>query len=288
MGSLRWRCGEHVLGLGERTLVMGILNVTPDSFSDGGRFLDAEPAVEHAVRLAREGADIVDVGGESTRPGADEVPVDEELRRVVPVIERLVGELPELVVSVDTRKAEVARAAISAGASIVNDVAAGRDPAMLSSVAGSDAGYVAMHMLGEPGTMQRDPHYDDIVEQVRGFLANRVADAETAGIDRERVCVDPGIGFGKTLEHNLVLMRDLDRIVDLGLPVLVGASRKRFIGMLTGVEDPSDRLEGTAAAVAWAVGAGAHIVRVHDVGRIVRVVRVVDAIRAGTAPQEGS
>lgn len=281
MASLRWRCGDRAFELGERTLVMGICNVTPDSFSDGGRFLDPGAAVEQGLRMAAEGADIVDVGGESTRPGSEEVPVGEERRRVLPVVERLVAQLPGVAISIDTRKAEVARAAIDAGATIVNDVAAGRDPRMLPAVAATGAGYVAMHMLGEPTTMQADPRYDDVVREVRGFLAGRVGAAEAAGIGRERLCVDPGIGFGKSLEHNLVLMRDLDRIVDLGLPVLVGPSRKRFIGTLTGVDDPAERADGTAGAVAWLVAAGAHVVRVHDVERTIHVTRVVDAIRAG-------
>ncbi len=228
--------------------------------------------------MAAEGADIVDVGGESTRPGSEEVPIGEERRRVLPVVERLVAQLPGVAISIDTRKAEVARAAIDAGATIVNDVAAGRDPRMLAAVAATGAGYVAMHMLGEPKTMQADPRYDDVVREVRGFLAGRVGVAEAAGIGRERLCVDPGIGFGKSLEHNLVLMRNLDRIVDLGLPVLVGPSRKRFIGTLTGVDDPAERADGTAGAVAWLVAAGAHVVRVHDVEMGEVMAQVVAAV----------
>jgi dihydropteroate synthase len=280
---LVWRCGEHHIELGGRTIVMGVLNVTPDSFSDGGRFLEVDAAVQRALQLRAEGADIVDVGGESTRPGAASVPVEEELRRVVPVVERLHAEAPDLVVSVDTRTASVAGAAIDAGAAVVNDVAAGRDPRMLETVASSGAGYVVMHMLGDPATMQTDPHYDDVVEQVRTFLDDRLRAADEAGIGRDRLCVDPGIGFGKTVDHNLVLLRDIDRILDLGVPVLVGPSRKRFIGTLTGADDPTDRVEGTAAAVAWLAARGTHVVRVHDVKEMSRVVRVVDAIRRGSA-----
>jgi len=278
-----WRCGEHVFELGGRTIVMGILNVTPDSFSDGGRFLETDAAVKHALQLRDDGADIVDVGGESTRPGATTIDAEEEIRRVVPVVQRLSDEAPELAVSVDTRKSAVARAAIDAGAALVNDVAAGRDPQMLTVVASSRAGYVVMHMLGDPATMQAQPHYDDVVEQVRTFLADRLRTAEDAGIARDRLCVDPGIGFGKTLDHNLALLRDIDRIVELGAPVLAGPSRKRFIGTLTGVEDPADRVDGTAAAVAWLVAHGTHVVRVHDVKEMTRVARVVEAIRRGSA-----
>ncbi|GIU97916.1 MAG: dihydropteroate synthase [Actinomycetota bacterium] len=272
-----WRCRAHELRCGGRTLLMGVLNVTPDSFSDGGAFLDPEAAVAQGVRMAEEGADVLDVGGESTRPGADEVPVDVELDRVVPVIERLVKEI-DRPISVDTRRAIVARAAIEVGASIVNDVTAARDPEMLTLVRDTGAGLVLMHMLGEPKTMQVDPRYDDVVGEVRSFLADRIGAAVAAGVPRSSLCVDPGIGFGKTLEHNLLLLRAIGTFRELRVPVLVGPSRKRFIGELTGVENPAERLEGTAGAVAWCAAQGVDVVRVHDVGAMRRVVDVVDAI----------
>jgi dihydropteroate synthase len=277
-----WKVGDRVFDCGEHTLVMGVLNVTPDSFSDAGRFLGPVLATRHAVQMVADGADIIDVGGESTRPGSDAVPVEEELRRVLTVIERLVEETPGVPISIDTRKPEVAAAALEAGALIVNDVSAGRDPRVLDVVREAGAAMVLMHMKGEPKTMQEEPHYDDVVAEVRRFLRERIERAGFAGIDPMRLAVDPGIGFGKSLEHNLTLMRNLDVLLDLGRPILVGPSRKRFIGMLLDVPE-GERVEGTAGAVAWLVAKGAHIVRVHDVKEMVRVVRVVDAIgRAGT------
>lgn len=279
-----WKIGDRVFDCGERTLVMGVLNITPDSFSDGGRFFGAVFAARHAVQMAADGADIIDVGGESTRPGSDPVPADEELHRVLPVIERLVEEIPGVPISIDTRKPEVAVAALEAGATIVNDVSAGRDPSMLNVVRNAGAAMVLMHMKGEPKTMQEVPHYDDVVAEVHGFLRERVEAAGFAGIDSARLCIDPGIGFGKSLEHNLTLMRNLDVLLDLGRPVLVGPSRKRFIGTLLDLPE-GERVEGTAGAVAWLVAKGAHAVRVHDVKEMVRVVRVVDAItHAGASP----
>jgi len=255
---------------------MGVLNVTPDSFSDGGRFLDLEAAVRRGIELAAEGADVVDVGGESTRPGSDPVPAQVEMDRVVPVIKRLAAEL-DTPISIDTTKPEVARAALDSGALILNDVTGGRDPRMLRVARDTGAGMVLMHMLGEPKTMQEDPRYDDVVADVRAHLGERVDAAVRAGIERERLCVDPGIGFGKTLQHNLALLRRIGEFAELGRPVMVGPSRKSFLGKILGT-DVDDRLEGTAGAVAWAAGHGAHIVRVHDVREMVRVVRVVDAI----------
>jgi dihydropteroate synthase len=276
-----WRIGDRVIDCGERTLVMGILNVTPDSFSDGGRFLDPEAAVQHAMHVAADGADLIDVGGESTRPGSEPVPSDEEIRRVVPVVQRLVADLPDVPISIDTRKHEVAAAALEAGATIVNDVSAGSDPKMLGVVREADATMVLMHMKGDPKTMQKAPSYEDVVAEVHEFLRERIEVAELAGIESERLCIDPGIGFGKTLEHNLTLMHHIDALLDLGRPVLVGPSRKRFIGTLLDLPE-DERVEGTAGAVAWLVARGAHVVRVHDVREMVRVVRVVDAIaRAG-------
>jgi dihydropteroate synthase len=277
-----WRCRDHVFPLGERTLVMGIVNVTPDSFSDGGMLSDDQAAVAHGLRLAAEGADILDVGGESTRPGAGPVPAGEELERVLPVIEGLREAAPEgVALSVDTRRPDVARAPIEAGASIVNDVTAAADPAMFDVVAASGAGLVLMHMLGEPRTMQDDPRYDDVVVEVRDFLAARLGAAVAAGVARDRLCVDPGIGFGKNLDHNLRLLHDIASFGELRVPVLVGASRKRFLGELTDVDDASARVEGTAGAVAWCAANGVDVVRVHDVLQMARVARVVDAIAHG-------
>lgn len=256
---------------------MGVLNVTPDSFSDGGRFLDQEAAVRKGLRMAAEGADVVDVGGESTRPGSDPVPPEEEMSRVLPVIKRLAAEA-DVPLSVDTRRAEVAAAALDAGAAIVNDVTAGRDPDMFRVVADTGAGLVLMHMLGEPKSMQDDPRYEDVVAEVRAFLAKRVDAAAEAGVSRESLAVDPGLGFGKTLEHNLALMRDIGSLAALGRPVVVGPSRKSFIGQILDDAPVGDRREGTAGAVAWLAGHGGHLVRVHDVREAVRVVRVVDAI----------
>jgi dihydropteroate synthase len=273
-----WRVGDRELECGPRTLVMGILNVTPDSFSDGGRFLDHEAAVAQGIRMAEEGADIVDVGGESTRPGSDEVPVEEEIERTAPVVKQLVSEL-DIPISIDTRKAEVAGAALDAGAVIVNDVSAGRDVDMFDVVRQTGAGLVLMHMFGEPKTMQSDPRYDDVVREVREHLGARLDAAVDAGIDRERLCVDPGLGFGKSYEHNLELMREIHAFLDLGVPVLAGPSRKSFIGKALGDAPMEERLEGTLGAVAWLAGQGAHIVRVHDVEPTVRLLKVVDAIR---------
>lgn len=267
---------------------MGILNITPDSFTDGGHFMDLAVAVSHAGQLVVDGADIVDVGGESTRPGSDPVPADTELDRVLPVIERLVAVHPGVPISIDTRKADVAAAALDAGATIVNDVSAAADPEMFRVVRERDASIVLMHMQGDPRTMQEAPRYEDVVAEVHEFLRERVEAAEFAGIDPERIAVDPGIGFGKDLEHNLVLIRRIDALADLRRPILVGPSRKRFIGTLLDLPE-EERVEGTAAAVAWMVSRGAHIVRVHDVREIVRVVRVVDAIaRAGDGPPRQS
>ena len=247
--------------------LMGVVNVTPDSFSDGGRFLEPSAAVAHGVRLAGEGAAILDIGGESTRPGADSVPADEELRRVLPVIEELARELQpsRARLSIDTSKAAVARAALDAGASYVNDVTAFRgDPAMAGLVAERGVECCLMHMLGEPRTMQDDPHYDDVVSDVKAFLERRLAVAVGEGVPEERVTLDPGIGFGKTLPQNLELLRRLDEIAAIGRPVLVGTSRKSFLGKLTGRE-VDDRLAGTIATNVLAYARGASVFRVHDV-----------------------
>lgn len=260
---------------------MGIINVTPDSFSDGGRFIDPEVAVAAGIDMAAEGADILDVGGESTRPGSDPVPVEDELDRVVPVVKRLAAEV-DIPVSIDTRRADVARAALDGGAVIVNDVTAGSDPAMFGVVKEAEAGMVLMHMRGEPKTMQQQTDYEDVVVDVKGYLAERVEAAIQAGIKRDRLVVDPGLGFAKTEAQNYLLMLEIATFLELGRPVLVGPSRKSFIGKVLGTE-VDQRVEGTAGAVAWMAGQGAHIVRVHDVKEMVRVVRVVDAIRRGGA-----
>ncbi len=276
MGGL-WRCRGVGLPVFERVHVMGVLNVTPDSFSDGGRFFEEEAAVKRGVWMAREGADIVDVGGESTRPGAPGVPVDEELRRVLPVVSRLAGEL-DVPISIDTTKAAVARAALEAGASIVNDVSAMRfDEAMAGVVAGSGAGVVLMHMRGDPATMQQDPRYANVVTEVRELLMSSAAAARSAGIASEAIVIDPGIGFGKTAGHSLTLLKHLRAFAQTGYPLLVGPSRKSFIGATLGL-GAGERLEATAAVVAWAVAEGANIVRVHDVKEMVRVVRMVEAV----------
>jgi dihydropteroate synthase len=247
---------------------MGVLNVTPDSFSDGGRWLDPAAAVAHGLELVAEGADVVDVGGESTRPGAEDVPLDEELERVLPVVEKLA---PHVRVSIDTRKAEVAEAAVAAGATIVNDVAA----TLHEVAAAHGAGWVAMHMRGTPATMQGEAAYDDVVREVREFLVASAETAVAAGV--REVWIDPGLGFAKTAEHNLSLLRHVDELVATGFPVLVGASRKSFIGRLTGADRADDRLEGSLAAAVWAMSHGAAMVRVHDVKPTVQAVKLVAA-----------
>ncbi len=274
---LLWRVGPRVLDCGARTFVMGILNVTPDSFSDGGRFLDLEAAVAEGMAMVEAGADLLDVGGESTRPGAEDVPEGRERDRVVPVIKRLVAEV-DVPVSVDTRKSDVAQAALDSGATIVNDVTAGRDPKMFETVRAGGAGIVLMHMRGDPATMQQLTDYRDVVGEVHDFLADRVRAAVDAGIDVECLAVDPGLGFAKSAEQSLLLMREIAALRDIGRPVLVGPSRKSFVGKVLGTEI-DDRLEGTAGAVAWLVANGASVVRVHDVKEMVRVIRMVEAIK---------
>ena len=273
---------------GARAAIMGIVNVTPDSFSDGGRFLDPDAAVAHGIELAEQGADVLDVGGESTRPGAAPVPADEELRRVVPVVERIAA-ATTVPVSIDTTKAAVARAALDAGATIVNDVSAGRsDPGILGVTAEAGAGYAVMHMQGEPRTMQADPRYDDVVTQVGDFLADRIAVARAAGVAEGAIAADPGIGFGKTVEHNLRLLAGLPALAErVGVPVLVGTSRKTFVGKVlaragaaSGDLPVDQREEGTLATLVWAVERGASIVRVHDVLPAVRAVRLLDALHS--------
>ncbi|MDP3584346.1 MAG: dihydropteroate synthase [Thiobacillus sp.] len=253
--------GSHRLSLA-RPLVMGIVNVTPDSFSDGGRLGDVQAAIYHALKLQEAGADILDVGGESTRPGAAAVPADAEMRRVLPVIESLARR--GCVVSIDTMKPEVMRAALAVGAAMVNDVMALRAPGAVAAVAESDAAVCLMHMQGAPRTMQQAPHYADVVDEVRQFLQDRVTACEIAGIDRARMVIDPGFGFGKTLAHNLALLRHLDRLTEIGVPVLAGLSRKSMLGTLTGRSVEEREFAGVAAHL-MAVARGAKILRVHNV-----------------------
>jgi dihydropteroate synthase len=262
-----------------RTLIMGIVNVTPDSFADGGRYLDPVAAVRHARALAAEGADVLDVGAESSRPGSPGVSLEAERARLMPVLERLLDG-PPCPVSVDTSKPEVAEAALALGAHMINDVTAlTGGPELARVCAAHGAGLAVMHMQGTPRTMQANPHYDDLVGEVRAGLETAVATAEAAGVAPDSICVDPGIGFGKTLAHNLTLLKRLDALRPLGKPVLVGPSRKSFIGALLEQGSPAERLEGTLAACVMAVVAGAHIVRVHDVAAVRRAVRVAEAIR---------
>src|SRR5215210_7787094 len=254
------------LTLGPDPVLMGILNVTPDSFSDGGDFFGLEPAVMQAGRMLDEGARIVDVGGESTRPGSDPVSREEELRRVIPVVRSTLETRPETIVSIDTYRASTAEAALDAGAQVVNDVTAlGGDPKMAGLVAERGCPVVLMHMLGEPKTMQKNPRYEDVVREVRDFLAKRAERAVGAGVEEENIILDPGIGFGKTLMHNLTLLNRLDALVELGFPVLVGASRKSFLGKLLDSDDAEARLSGTLATSVMAYERGATIFRVHDV-----------------------
>jgi dihydropteroate synthase len=267
-----------------RPLVMGVLNVTPDSFSDGGRFADPTAAAEAAVQMIGAGADWVDVGGESTRPGALPVDPPEQIRRVVPVIAQIRRQSDTLL-SVDTTSAAVAEAALDAGADVVNDISAGRgDPRMLAMLAERSASIILLHMRGTPATMQLDPTYKDVTEEVCGFLAGRRAAAIDAGLPPHRILLDPGLGFGKKLSHNLALIRDTAALARLGAPLVVGPSRKSFIGQITGEPRTTERVFGTAAAVAWCVANGAAVVRVHDVGPIAQVVRMICAISAGNGP----
>ncbi len=256
---------------------MGILNVTPDSFSDGGRFLQPDPAIEHALRMAEQGADIIDIGGESSRPGANEVTINEELDRVMPVIEGLRGKLNKPI-SIDTRRSAVARAACIAGAAMINDISGlQHDPQMARTAAEFGVGLVLMHMRGTPATMQLNIHYDDLLGEIESFLMAAVEKAMAAGVAHSKIMIDPGIGFGKTTEHNLIIMRNLDRFTKSGYPVLIGVSRKSFIGNT--LKLPVDqRLEGSLAAAVYAVLKGAAVVRVHDVPETYRALRIIEAI----------
>ena len=275
-----WRTSRRTFDLAERGLIMGIVNVTPDSFSDGGHFARTDDAVAHALRLSDEGADILDIGGESTRPGAAAVTVEDELRRVIPVIEKLAGKTAAAL-SIDTSKAAVARAAAAAGAEIINDVTALQgDDDMPRVAAESGCAVVLMHMQGTPRTMQLNPHYDDVVAEVAGHLAQRVAAARAAGIGPERSASDPGIGFGKTVEHNRQLIAGLGRLAALGHPVLLGASRKSFLATLAHCADVEDRDLPTAVLTALGYGFGARLFRVHAVHPNLQALRLAEALAA--------
>ena len=274
---MRWTACDLVFNFPRPMVVMGVLNITPDSFSDGGRFLDTDTATKHGLRLADEGAEIIDIGGESTRPGSEPVSVKEELRRVVPVIERLTKRCGA-VISIDTQKPTVARAALDAGASIVNDIAANRQSTeMWRVVAEARAGYICMHMQGTPQTMQAEPHYDDVLLEVGDFFSERLAVMAEHGVCSEQVALDPGIGFGKTLNHNIKLLSRLNRFSITERPLMVGVSRKSFIGKLLGTPT-NDRLPASLACAAWAAAEGAHIVRVHDVAETLQAVRMAEAL----------
>jgi dihydropteroate synthase len=272
-----------------RPLVMGVINVTPDSFSDGGRFADATNAIAHARQLVADGADLLDIGGESTQPGAKPVEADEQIRRVVPVIRALAKENIPVTISIDTTKSAVAQAALDAGAHLVNDISGARDDErMLPLVASRGVPIVLMHMQGTPQTMQIDPRYSDVVREVSAFLTARIRAALDAGIARENILLDPGIGFGKKIEHNLTLIRDSGKIAQAmaGHPMVVGASRKGFIGAITGEPEPRNRLFGTAATTAWFAANGASIIRVHDVKPMKQVVLMTRAIARASAEPE--
>lgn len=273
-----WRTSRRAFDLGNRGVIMGVINVTPDSFSDGGSFDDADAAVEHGLRLVEEGAEILDIGGESTRPGSDPVPEEEELRRVIPVIEKLAART-DAALSIDTSKAAVARAAMAAGAEIINDVTALRGDALMAGVAASTAaGVVLMHMRGTPRTMQKDPHYDNVTREVRDFLRERLAAARSAGIAADRLAVDPGIGFGKTVEHNLQLIASLGALADLHCPVVLGVSRKSFLAPAAGCAEIADRDAPTVVLTSLGRELGARIFRVHAVRANTQALRMTEAI----------
>lgn len=268
------------MDLAEHGMIMGVLNVTPDSFSDGGWFFDVNAAVAHGIEMAKQGADIIDIGGESTRPGAEPVSADEELQRVLPVIEKLRGQISKLI-SIDTSKAQVAKATLEAGASIVNDVTGGRDdPEMLPLVAKTKAAFVIMHMQGTPRTMQIDPRYEDVVSEVGDFFLQQYSRALECGVDPMAVAFDPGIGFGKTLAHNLTLLRNLERLRARDRPLVVGVSRKSFLGKLIGSAEMSDRLAPTVASTALLRTRGADVLRVHDVKENVAALRIAEVVRS--------
>lgn len=277
---LKWQCRSKHLELERETVVCGVLNLTPDSFSDGGLYTDKQKAVDRVRQMVDEGAGMIDIGGESSRPGALPVPVDEERGRIMPVLEKLVGEL-NVPISVDTCKSQIAREALEMGVDIINDISSlHEDPDMAYVVAESGAGIILMHMLGRPRNMQENPQYGDVVSEIKRFLSGVIDKAVSSGISREKIVVDPGIGFGKRTEHNLEIVKRLSELKSLGRPILIGASRKSVIGNVLSL-DVDERLEGTAALVACAIGNGANIVRVHDVKYMWRIARMVDAVEKG-------
>ncbi|HIE5354751.1 TPA: dihydropteroate synthase [Stenotrophomonas maltophilia] len=277
-------CAGRILRL-DRARVMGIVNVTPDSFSDGGSHDTTEAAVAHGLKLVEEGADLLDIGGESTRPGAVPVSVDEELRRIVPVIEQLAART-SVPISIDTFKPEVMRAAVAAGAGMINDIFGLRQDGALEAAAAANVPVVLMHMQGEPGNMQADPHYDDVVAEVHGFLVQRLFAAEMAGIAKKHLVIDPGFGFGKNTAHNMTLLARSERFLELGVPMLAGLSRKRSLGELTGCDAPAERVAASVAAHLIAVQRGARIVRVHDVAATVDALKIWQAVDAVPAPRD--
>jgi len=272
---VEWPRGK--LNFSNGCIVMGVLNVTPDSFSDGGKFFDTDKAIKHGLQMAADGAAIIDVGGESTRPGAEPISIEEQIKRVIPVIEALANKI-NIPISIDTYNYEVTKAALNAGAAMLNDITALSDERMGKLAAEQQVPVVLMHMQGTPATMQAEPKYEDVVSEVLEFLLKQAKRAEKFGIPKERIFIDPGIGFGKTLEHNLELLRNIHKFVATGYRVCIGTSRKSFVGKLTGKENPANRIFGTAATVALCVAAGVSIVRVHDVAEMVDVVNVSRAI----------
>ncbi len=283
-GPVRNPTGDTILPMarsasnGASCLIMGVLNITPNSFSDGGQFFEPDKAIEHGLQMAADGAAIIDVGGESTRPGSEPISPEQQIKRVVPVIKALCKEIT-VPISIDTCNLEVAEAALDAGAAMINDITAFSDERMGKLAAEQQVPVVLMHMQGTPQTMQIEPKYDDVVGEVRQFLLDRAEQAEQLGIPKERIFIDPGIGFGKTLEHNLLILRSMHKFVETGYRVLVGTSRKSFIGKLTGRENPAERIFGTAATVALCVAAGVSIVRVHDVAEMLDVIKVIQAVK---------
>ena len=278
MSGMLWQIADHAIDLSQHSLIMGVLNVTPDSFSDGGEFFATENAVEHGVRMTAEGAQIIDVGGQSTRPGAEPISAEEELGRVLPVIAKLRRSVSALI-SIDTTKAAVARGALEAGASIINDISGGRaDPKMMTLAAEKKAAFIIMHMQGSPQTMQTDPHYDDVVGEVADFFRQQYGRALECGIDSMAIAFDPGIGFGKTVEHNLALLANLSRLHVHDRPIVVGVSRKSSLGKMIGSTEMSDRLAPTIALTALLRERGANVLRVHDVKENVAALRVTERL----------
>jgi dihydropteroate synthase len=280
--KLSWN--NFILDFSKKTCIMGILNITPDSFSDGGRYFDKTSAINKALQMTEDGADIIDIGGESTRPGSEPVPVEEELRRILPVIKSIAGEI-KIPVSIDTYKSEIAKRALNAGASMVNDISGLRfDPEMAKVVSDYKVPVVIMHIKGTPKIMQHKPVYDALIPEILEYLSQSITIAGEAGISDNIIMIDPGLGFGKTFEHNLEIIHNLHEFTLLGKPILIGPSRKAFIGKILGDLPPEERLEGTAAAVAISIMNGANIVRVHDVKEMARVARVADAIKRKRIP----